>query len=525
MPRFLFRKPVKKLSPLKKSDTPQADGAASPISRQARANVDKIVGILNSPDDLVTRYFTFGDGKQHCAVICIAGLSDMTMINDQIVYQLQQAIAEGKQKEPFSGHEMLGMLEKQFLSIHKYKKTNSLDDIVVAILSGDTALFLDGYDQVLLIGSRKWTGRSVEEPQTESLVRGPREGFNESIETNIILVRKALRDPDLRFDTYRVGDRAKKELVVVYIEGIVHPAIIQEVKRRVDTISIDDAPESGTIEQWIEDSFLSPFPQILHTERPDKVAAAILQGKVAILLDGTPFALIMPTTFVSLIQSPEDYYERWQIGTLIRTLRYLAVGISLVLPSLYIALVSYHQGMIPSKLAFSIAASREGVPFPAVVEALLMEFTLELLREAGVRLPKPIGQTIGIVGGLVIGDAAVQAGIVSPIMVIVVAVTAISSFAIPSYDAGIAFRMLRFATMIAAAMLGLYGIILSLIMLSVHLSRLRSFGVPYLTPLAPSFPHDWRDVLIRAPIVMLDKRPQFMQTKDERRMKTGEDGP
>ncbi|MEK5164091.1 spore germination protein [Paenibacillus sp. FSL R5-0527] len=518
MPRFMFRKPIKKLSPYKKNESPPEGDAWSSLSRKAAETVDHITKRLNSPGDLVSRFFAMGDEGKQCAILCIAGLSDAAMINEQIVPGLQRAITAARRKKETSADRLFGLLENEFLSVLKYTKTASLHEIMAAVLSGDTALLIDGSDQALLIGSRKWTGRSVEEPQTEALVRGPREGFNESLETNIILIRKNIRDPHLRFDSYRIGERAQKEMMLVYIDGIVHPEILQEAKRRVSTIRIDDVPESGTIEQWIEDSFLSPFPQILHTERPDKVAAAILQGKVIILLDGTPFALILPTTFVSLIQSPEDYYERWQIGTLIRTLRYVAVGISLILPSLYIALVSFHQGMIPSKLAFSIAAAREGVPFPAVVEAFLMELTLELLREAGVRLPKPIGQTIGIVGGLVIGDAAVQAGIVSPIMVIVVAVTAVSSFAIPSYSAGIAFRMLRFVTMIAAALFGLYGIVLSLIMLSIHLSRLQSFGIPYLTPIAPSFTQDWQDLIVRSPLMMLSKRPQFMQTLDEERI-------
>ncbi|MDU4696048.1 MAG: spore germination protein [Paenibacillus sp.] len=519
MPRFLFRNHNKR-SPLRKDGVKQGEASSSSgdIPGSVHEAVANIVRILDAPDDLVTRFVSGGDGIPSCAIVCIAGLSDLNMINEQIVSSLQQAFSAIGHTEKMSGQELYGLLNKQFLSVQKYKTTRSLDDILVSVLSGDAALFIDGLDQVLLIGSKKWTGRSVEEPQTEALVRGPREGFNESIETNLILLRRAIRDPKLRFDTYRVGARGKKELVIAYIENIVHPDLLQEVKRRVETIDIDDAPESGTIEQLIQDSFLSPFPLILHTERPDKVASAILQGKVVILLDGTPFALIMPTTFVSLVQSPEDYYERWLIGSLIRILRYIAVFISLTFPSLYIALVSFHQGMIPSKLAFSIAAAREGVPFPAVVEAFLMELTLELLREAGVRLPKPIGQTIGIVGGLVIGEAAVQAGIVSPIMVIVVAVTAVSSFAIPSYSAGIAFRILRFITMITASMFGLYGIILTLIMICIHLSRLQSFGVPYLTPLSPGFSRDWRDMVIRAPYTMLTKRPQFMQTKDDSRM-------
>ncbi|SME96304.1 spore germination protein [Paenibacillus barengoltzii] len=525
MPRIMFRNTHNKRSPLRKSGGSQGSVSDGNFTgRNVHESVAQIVRVLDAPDDLVTRFISGAEGAPVCAIVCIAGLADLKMINDHIVTSIQQAYSAFERSESITGQELYQRLDKQFLSVQKYKLTQSLDDILVGVLSGDTALFIDGVDQVLLIGSKQWTGRGVEEPETESLVRGPREGFNESIETNIILLRRAIRDPKLRIDTYRIGERGKKGLVIAYIDNIVHPELIQEVKRRVESIDIDDAPESGTIEQLIQDSFLSPFPLILHTERPDKATSAILQGKVVILLDGTPFALIMPTTIVSLVQSPEDYYERWLIGSLIRILRYTAVFISLTFPSLYIALVSFHQGMIPSKLAFSIAAAREGVPFPAVIEAFLMELTLELLREAGVRLPKPVGQTIGIVGGLVIGEAAVQAGIVSPIMVIVVAVTAMSSFAIPAYSAGIAFRILRFIIMLAASMFGLYGIILTLIMICIHLSRLNSFGVPYFTPLSPSFYRDWRDMIIRAPLPMLSKRPQFLQTKDESRMGSREGG-
>jgi spore germination protein len=489
------------------------------LFQSMQENIVHIRRLLNDPNDLIVRVCMVAGGPRLCAVVSINGLSDRALIDERIIHPIQRIRPsdESLPSEPETEADVLTELSKGILSVHQIARTKIWSEAVQSILTGDTILILDGEDEALLIGSQGWKGRSVEEPPTEALVRGPREGFTEEIATNVALVRRGLRDMNLKFDHYNVGRRSRKDLAVVYVNGIIHPDLVEEVKRRLDSLDIDDAPESGIIEQWIEDSFLSPFPQLLHTERPDKVRAALLQGKAAIMLDGSPFTLILPTTFVSLIQSPEDYYERWGIGSLIRMLRYLAVFISLFFPALYIALVSFHQGMIPFKLAFSIAAAREGVPFPAVIEALLMEGTLELLREAGIRLPKPIGQTIGIVGGLVIGEAAVQAGVVSPIMVIVVAVTAIASFAIPSYSAGIAFRILRFATMLSASFLGLFGIILAFIMISVHLVRLKSFGVPYSTPFAPMFTHDWRDLLIRAPITFLKKRPQFMQTKNVNR--------
>lgn len=306
------------------------------------------------------------------------------------------------------------------------------------------------------------------------------------------------------------------------MDGIVNPEILQEVSRRLDTIDIDDAPESGFIEQWIEDSFLSPFPQMLDTERPDMVSSALLEGKVAIFLDGTPFVLLAPTTLGDILKSPEDYYERWLYGTLLRILRYIGAFLALFLPALYISLVSFHQGLLPSKLAFSIAASREGVPFPAFVEALLMVMTMELLQEAGVRLPTPIGQNIGIVGGLVIGEAAVQAGIVSPVMVIIIALTAIAAFTTPTFSLGISLRIIRLGFMIAAGLLGLYGMILVYIMINIHLVNLKSFGVPYATPFAPTMFRDMKDLILRAPRLMLMKRPEYLQTDDEKSANKGE---
>ncbi|WP_391574292.1 spore germination protein [Cohnella sp.] len=494
------------------SDDRQSSSAV--ISRDMQENIGYIRRLLGDPSDLLTRIVTIGGGKRSCALVFLSGLSDKAVIDDQIIRQVLKAGRYGEEAPELDVSEVIGGLRNETMSVSQVIEAALWSDIVQAVLYGDTVMFLEGADDALIIGTQNWKERSVEEPPTEALVRGPREGFTEKVETNVGLIRRGIRDINLRFVSYTIGRRSRKTLILTYIQGIIHPSIVEEAQRRLESIDIDDTPESGFVEQWIEDSFLSPFPQLLHTERPDKVRAALLQGKAAIMLEGTPFALILPTTFVALIQSPEDYYERWLIGSLIRLLRYVAVFIALFFPAIYIALVSFHQGMIPFKLAFSIAAAREGVPFPAVIEALLMEGTLELLREAGVRLPKPIGQTIGIVGGLVIGEAAVQAGVVSPIMVIVVAVTAISSFAIPSYSAGIAFRMLRFATMLAAAVLGLFGIILAFIVISIHLVRLRSFGMPYSSPFAPIFLNDWRDLVVRFPVTFLTKRPEFMQTKN-----------
>lgn len=488
------------------------------LSTNLTENLKTLTVLLNDPSDLTTKVFTVGGSSFTAALISLEGLSDQQLLKEQVINPVQQNKSMSMDSLQHA-KQALHDIENQMISLQIPTRTKEWEVVLSYLLSGDGIFILDGIDEVLVIKSRKWPSRSIEEPQTEALVRGPRVGFTESVYTNISLLRRHIKEADLIIKPYTIGTRSNQSLCVVYIKDIVNPKLVAEVKRRIESLDIDFAPESGTIEQWIEDSSLSPFPQIINTERPDKVTAALLQGKVAIILDGTPFVLILPFTFVALLHSPEDYYERWIIGSLIRLLRLAAIFITLFLPALYIAILSFHPGMIPFKLVFTIAASREGVPFPAIIEAMLMEVTLELLREAGIRLPKPIGQTIGIVGGLVIGEAAVQAGIVSPIMVIIVALTAISSFAIPSYSAGISFRMLRFFLMITASFFGLYGIVMAFIVICIHLMRLQSFGIPYLTPIAPSFVDDWKDTFVRVPVTWLLRRPLFMKTRDIRRAK------
>ncbi len=487
------------------------------LSIGVNENIQSIQKLLDSPSDLITRTFNVGSTHHLCAIVCIAGLIDKNMINDQLLKNMLIHIPDEHIQLPAAAGDIITALETEILSIHSIERVHTMDDVMLAVLDGDTALFVDGIDQVLIVSSKGWTNRAIEEPQSEALIRGPRDGFTEDIRINTVLIRRRIRDSNLRFYSDRIGRRAKKQVVIAYVDGIVHPELVKEVKRRMKTVDMDDSEGAGFIEQWIADSFLSPFPLILNTERPDKVCTALLQGRVAILVDGTPFALILPITLVSAFQSPEDYYSNWLISSLIRGLRMVAAFISTFLPAIYIALVEYHHGMIPSKLAFSIAGSREGVPFPAVIEAIMMEITLEILREAGIRLPKPIGQTIGIVGGLVIGEAAVAAGIVSPIMVIVVSLTAITSFVLPVYSFSMAFRIIRFLIMLTAAFFGLYGVIFAYIMINIHIVNLKSFGIPYSTPFAPNFMNDWKDVILRAPVTMLNKRPQMLQTKDDKR--------
>lgn len=483
-------------------------------------NIANLQKMLDDPDDLMVRRFSVGADDQRTAIVYIDGLVDKELLQNSIIDNLQN-IAEKKQ-QPAEAAVLFENIYDTFISISKVEKGETLDDVANGLLSGSALFYLDGVDTVLLLDVQGGETRQIEQPAAETVIRGSRSGFVEDISTNLALIRRSIRDPNLRFESSFVGRRTKQNLVVAYMDGIINPAILKEVNRRLETIDVDDFIETGYVEQWIEDSFLSPFPQIINTERPDNVVANLLKGKVAILLNGTPFALIAPATLEDFLKSPEDYYDRWMYTSLVRFLRYFGAFLGLFLPALYIALVSFHQGLIPSKLAFSIASSREGVPFPPIVEAVLMVTTMELLQEASTRLPTSIGQTIGIVGGLVIGESAVQAGVISPVMVIVIGVTAIAVFTMPTFTFSIPVRILRFAFMFAASIFGLYGVILVYVMINIHLVNLTSIGVPYSTPFAPTIIKDLKDLVIRAPVTMIKRRPAFLLTRDEKKMDKGE---
>lgn len=493
-------------------------------SADLRKNLKFFKERLKDCDDVVYREFSVGSKSQYSfAIIYVDGMVDKTLINEEILKSLMLEATRSRPSPGLFSDNIYSLTLKGAITSGEVKEEEYLDKAMDSALSGDTLLLVDGYRKVIVIGSKGWPNRGVQEPQTESVVRGPREGFSETLRINTSLLRRRLKDSNLKIKQLKLGKQSKTDIAVAYMDNIVDRGVLEEVERRLETIDIDGVLDSGYIEQMIEDNWLSPFPQVQNTERPDKVAAALLEGRVAVMCDNTPFVLLVPATLNILFQASEDYYERWLIASAIRILRYISASISYLFPAIYIAITSYHPGLIPTDLALYIAGTRTTVPFPAYIEALLMEATLELLREAGIRLPGPIGQTIGIVGGLVIGTAAVDAGLVSPIMVIIVAVTAIASFAISSYNIGIPFRMLRFALMLLASILGLYGIMIGILVTLIHLCSLKSFGVPYLSPLVGTPYHELKDSLIKAPRISMHKRPGSLaganqvRLRDERR--------
>ncbi|MFV8827776.1 spore germination protein [Alkalihalobacterium sp. APHAB7] len=507
----MYKKLLRKLNANKVRKKDEYKLEVSPVLDEMVTSIKNIIG---ESDDVVQRDFLIGR-KVKATLYYIDGLADENGIETKIIKPLLFFSEDGI--EQLEGDALLNHLKNEVTNFIELTIETTFDDAILPLMSGETLLVIDGIPKFILFETRSFNQRSIEEPDSEIVVRGPRDGFNEVLHTNVMLLRRRIRDPNLTVQFGQIGRRAKSDFALIYVKGIANMDVVEEMRYRISCIDVDNIEGTGGLEQFVEDNVLSPFPQLIRTERPDKTTSYLLNGKVVIVLDGTPFALTAPLTFEEYFKSPEDNYDRWQISSLYRMLRYAGAFIAMFLPALYIAMVSYHQGMIPTTLALSIAGSREGVPFPAFIEALLMEFTIELLREAGVRLPRPVGQTIGIVGGLVIGDAAVRAGIVSPIMVIVVALTAIASFSLPAYNISITFRMLRFGIMLAAAAFGLFGIVITYILINIHLVGLRSFGSYYTSPYAPYHFANWLDLVIRAPISVIKKRKAEPKTEDPNR--------
>jgi spore germination protein KA len=484
--------------------------------RNLEDNEELMTEILGKSVDLVKRRITFHEHKNIQAICYYTdGLADVVKIETTISDLLYKGNRLLQQSSLPSGSP-LTLLKDHMLSNASFQVIDKVEQAVDGILSGVAVLILDGSNEVFLIQTKGWEKRGVDEPQTEQVVRGPRDGFTESIRTNTALVRRRIRDPKLRIEQMTVGKRSKTDVNIAFIEDIVKEGLVEEVKKRINDINIDAILESGYIEELIEDAPRSPFTTVQSTERPDKVASSLLEGRVAIFVDNTPFVLVVPSFFWQFLQASDDYYSRFMTGSFFRAVRYLAFVLSLTLTSIYVMLVSFHQEMIPTQLIITIASGREVVPFPVLLEAIMMEIAFELMREAGLRMPKPVGQAVSIVGSLVIGQAAVQAGIVSPFMVIIVALTGIASFAIPNYAASFSIRLVRFPLLIAAGTLGLLGFSVMFTLLAIHALTLRSFGESYLAPATPFQPNDQKDSIIRFPWWKMQSRPMSISGDGKR---------
>ena len=518
-----FRYPKKLISPTTK---PSPSEEPSPpeekkkddnqsINKNLEKNLKTLKQIFGKSDDIKYREFEVHEQTTNKMFICfLDGLVDEEFLNMHILKSLLEPNFQKMTSESPDG-DFLVTVKKRILSTLNIKEVRDMDSVVDSVLVGETVIFLDGYDTTLVVSTQGFEARGVEEPDTESTVRGPREGFNEVLKVNTALIRRKIINPNLIFENMQMGKQTKTVIRIAYIEDIANPKIVEEVKMRLSKIDTDAILESGYIEQFIEDHPYSIFPTIANSEKPDKVAAKILEGRVAILCDGTPFVLTVPHLLVEAFQVGEDYYSRPFLSSFIRLLRILALVLSVLTPALYVALTTYHQEMVPALLLTTMAAAEEKVPFPAFIEALVLGIVFEILREAGVRMPRPVGSAISIVGALVLGEAAVQAGLVSAPLVIVVALTGMSGFVVTALNDSIILS--RLFLLLLAGVLGLYGVLMGALMLLGHMCSLRSFGTPFLAPQAPINWSGWKDSIVRFPLWLQSTRPQVVTWKNNDR--------
>ena len=418
--------------------------------------------------------------------------------------------------------EIYDVLSQNALGISDATFFSTIEEAADGLLTGETILFVDGFAQAVKIPDTGYPRMSLSEADSEKVIRGSNEGFSDSVKQNAALIRKRVRSPKVKVKQLKTGIRSNTNVYLVYMDDLVYPGLLKEIERRMDGFEIDGVLDSGVIEHLTEEKWYSPFPQFQTTARPDRAAMSILEGRVILLVDNSPVALILPTDYNSFIRTSDDYYNRFEIASFGRMLRYVASFFAMTLPGLYLAVTNFHTQILPTTLLLSFADARRGVPFPAVIEVLIMEISFELLREAGVRLPGAMGNTIGIVGGLIIGQAAVEANLVSPIVVIVISFTALCSFAIPNEEFATAFRVLKFFFIALCAWLGFFGMLAGLLAVLIHLSHLKSFGIPYLMPFVGADLNDYedeRDALYRQPLRKLLWRPVYAKRKKRRKLR------
>jgi spore germination protein KA len=451
--------------------------------------------------DIIIRVFRIGR-KLEAALAYIEGMIDKEQLNLSVFPQLMDREAGSDM-----GRECpLDYLIENILTVNKVYKSQKFTDVIKQMLTGASILFIEGCTECAVIDTRGYEKRGIDQPVTEKVVRGSQEGFTENLRTNITMVRRIIKNEKLITENLTVGKIDNIMCAVLYHEDLANPKVLQEVKKRIGRIDADFIGGDGMLEQFIEDRPNALFPQVLSTERPDRVASFIMEGQVVIILEGTPAALVVPMSFFRLLHTSEDANSRWIYATFLRILRICGLFVSTLLPGLYVAIVLFHPEAIPTELLVSIAQAKEPVPFPTIIELLILEVSFELIREGGIRVPTTIGQTLGIVGAIILGQAAVSAGLVSPVVVIITSITALGSFTLPNYEMAIAVRIERFLMIFAGAALGMFGISMMILIVSVLACAMKSFGVPFLAPVAPRTKIN-PDIFIRAPVWTQKDRP------------------
>lgn len=518
-----------------KTDSSIADEKNAPknIFPSIDVNLEYIKTRYNSlvNSDIVIREFTLSvRNRQYKAfLLFIDGMVDTDLVNNYVLKPLMLRnnanTYEGDENRIFSEAKtnnitvrkvkkfnVLDYISNCLLPQNSLSKNSTFDDIVNGINSGNCALFIDTLNIAFNIDVKGFKQRSVDTPQNEIVIKGPHEAFVENIRTNTSLLRRILNNENLIIQNIEVGNVTKTKCALCYIKDIANSDLVSEVEYRINNLKVNSLLSAGELEQLISDSNDLGVPRIISTERPDTASRYLLQGRVIVIVNGTPYSLIIPTTLIDFLSTPEDTNLKPAFANFLKGIRFLAALITLLLPGIYVAITSYHQEIFPTELLFSILSARENVPFPVIVEILLMEVSFELIREAVLRVPSVIGSTIGIVGALVIGDAAVSANIVSPTLLIIVAITAISSFAIPDYSFGFHLRLFKFLFILLGFMAGFLGISLGLFVYISMLANMKSFGLSTTVPFAPYVSSKGNKYFL-PPIWKREYRPTYLDSK------------
>lgn len=479
------------------------------LDKSLTKNISLFKNIFNNDETLIIREFQNKSLKAaQCCIIYIEGMVNNEIVNENII----QPVLGSNLSEDIESDNLLEEIKKKVIVSNNVVMEYEINKIVSSVVYGNTLFLLEGHDKGLIIDTKGWQIRSISEPEAAKIVRGPREGFTESIIVNLSLVRRKIQNPNLKFKFKEIGERTHTRTCICYIEGLALDGVLDELMERLDRIKIDGIIDSGYIQELIKDAPYSPFETVGSSERPDVIAAKLLEGRVALFVDGSPFVLTVPYLVVENFQANEDYYNNYIFATMNRIIRGFTSVTSVIIPAVFLSLVTYHQEMLPTPLLLSISASRQDVPFPTTVSLFVMLFIFDVLREVGTRMPAPIGQAVNIVGTLVLGQAAVEARLVSAPVIIITALTGITTLInMPFIGATIIWRNLL---LFGASFMGIYGFFLVWIVLYMYLISIRSFGVPYFMNVTRAKNHDGQDAWIRAPWWTMTLRPKIIAAKD-----------
>lgn len=472
-------------------------------------NISLFKNIFKNDEMLIVREFQNKRLKAaECCIIYIDGMVNREIVNENII----QPVLRSDLSEDIESNNLLEELKKKVIVSNNVNMETEVNKIVNSVIYGDTLFLLQGYDKALVISSQGWESRQISEPNSARAVRGPREGFTESIMVNLSMVRRKIKNPDLKFKFKEIGERTNTKTCICYIEDLASEDILNELMKRLNNIKIDGIIDSGYIQELIRDAPYTPFETVGSSERPDVIAAKLLEGRIALFVDGSPFVLTVPYVVVENFQANEDYYNNYIFSTMNRLIRGINAVTSVAIPGIFLSLVTYHQEMLPTPMLLSISASRENVPIPTAVSLFVMLFIFDILREVGVRMPAPICQAVNIVGTLVLGQAAVEANLVSAPVIIITALTGITTLINMNFIG--ATIIWRNSLLIGASFLGIYGFLMVFIVLYMNLMSVRSFGVPYMMNVTRAKDHDGQDAWIRAPWWTMTLRPKIIAAKN-----------